>query len=282
MNVTSSLLVILSAIGSCGEDSCGEEAAKPNAEPIQILTTKDGVRFGLWPQRPDRPAPTLVVLASSIEETLSSPYFRQSGHILARQGYLCVSVDLPCHGQETRPQESPGLSGWRVRTDRDEDFVADATDRMRKVMDYLIAERLADPERIGVLGTSRGGFMALHFAASDPRVKCVAAFAPVTDLGALSEFRGAEHQPLVRRLAIEKQADALANRAIWLVIGDRDARVGTDLAIQFARLVTAASLAKQLSPRVDLHVLASPQGHTTPAGSAEQAAIWIDKQMGGN
>ena len=117
-------------------------------------------------------------------------------------------------------------------------------------------------------GTSRGGFAALHFAAADPRVKCVAAFAPVTDLGALTEFRGAEQNPLVARLALEHRADDLAGRAIWLIIGDRDDRVGTDNVIRFARSVTAASLKNGETAHVTLHVVPEPKGHTTPAGAA--------------
>jgi dienelactone hydrolase len=123
------------------------------------------------------------------------------------------------------------------------------------VLDHLIAAGVADPERVAACGTSRGGFAALHFAAADPRVKCVAAFAPATDLGALSEFRGAGDHPLAARLALQRRDDDLAGRAVWLVIGDRDERVGTD------------------------HVVSEPRGHATPAGAAEQGAKWIEQQV---
>jgi dienelactone hydrolase len=189
-----------------------------------------------------------------------------------------VSVDLPCHGQDARPGEK-GLSGWRVRCLAKKDIVADTTSTLKKVLDYLIAEKLTDPERVAALGTSRGGFVAVHFAAADPRVRCVAAFAPVTDLAALSEFRGVGDDPFVQSLSLERQAHALAERPIWLVIGDRDERVGTDRAIQFARRVTTAALEAQRSPRVELHVLPEPKGHTTPVGSAERAAAWLEQQL---
>jgi dienelactone hydrolase len=244
----------------------------------QLLTTASGVRFGIWPERPAQPAPTLFVLAGGIEDSLGSNTFRQSGNHLAKRGYLCVSVDLPCHGDDARPGEK-GLSGWRVRCVAKKDIVADTTARLKMVLDYLIAERLTDPARVAALGTSRGGFMAVHFAAADPRVRCVAAFAPVTDLAALSEFRGVGDDPFVQSLALERQAAALAERPIWLVIGDRDERVSTDRAIQFVRRVTTAALEAQRSPRIELHVLPEPKGHTTPAGSAELAAAWIEQQM---
>jgi dienelactone hydrolase len=256
-------------------------SAVAGAEPVQVGATPSGVRYGLWPDRPpgQKPAPTLVVLASTIEETLGHPYYRQAGNDLAARGYLCVSVDLPCHGAEVRPGEPAGLGGWRRRCDGDEDFIAPLVSRLRAVLDHLVAEGVADPARIAACGTSRGGFAALHFAAAEPRVACVAAFAPVVDLAALSEFRGAEEAPAVRRLALEGRLDPLAGRPVWLIIGDRDARVGTDRTISLARRLTARSLEAGKSPRVDLHVVAEPKGHTTPAGAAGQAADWIDRQL---
>lgn len=257
----------------------GDDVTLAQEADVQILTTKTGVRFGVWPTIPKQPAPTLFVLAGSIEGTLGDAYYRQSGNNLSRLGYLCVSVDLPCHGREQRSDEPHGLAGWRYRCDRDQDVIADSNQRLRSVLDHLIEARLTDAERVAACGTSRGGFAALHFAAADPRVKCVAAFAPVTDLGALTEFRGAEQHPLVLRLALERRADDLAGRALWLVIGDRDDRVGTDHVIRFARSVTAASLTNRREALVELHVVPEPQGHTTPAGAAAQAAHWIEQQV---
>lgn len=87
---------------------------------------------------------------------------------------------------------------------------------------------------------------------------------PVLDLAALREFRGAETNALVRSLALLQHAEKLAGRAAWLIIGDRDERVGTEHAITFARRLTERSLARGLPGRVDLHVIVEPRGHTTP------------------
>jgi dienelactone hydrolase len=153
--------------------------------------------------------------------------------------------------------------------------MADLTGRLTKVLDHLIAKKLTDPARVGIVGTSRGGFSAIHCAIADPRLKCVAAYAPVTDLAALSEFRGGEDLPIVKKLALVEYADILAERPVWIIIGDRDERVSTDRAIALARKISAVAVAKNVTPRVDLHVLSSP-GHTTPAGAAETSAAWID------
>lgn len=244
-----------------------------------ILTTKAGIRFGIWPAKPEKPVPTLFIFGGSIEETLNSAYFRQSGNQLAKLGYLCVGVDLPGHGTDTRAGEPAGIDAWRARCEKGEDFVAQATERFRAVLDELIDLKLTDPERVGACGTSRGGFMAVQFAAADERVKCVAAFAPVTDLMSLREFHSLQRRELADRLSLKPQAEKLAGRPVWLIIGDVDDRVSSDEAIVFCRAVTAASRKQNKVSRVDLLVVSEPQGHTTPAGAAELAAGWLDRQL---
>ncbi len=247
--------------------------------PIRLMETTTGVKFGVWGTESSEPASTLFILANSIDGTLGDPYFRQSGNQLAEQGYLCVTIDIPGHGLQHRSDEPEGLAGWRTRTDNGEDLVAETNRRLSEVLDYLISIGRTDPERVAACGTSRGGFLALHFAAAEPRVKCVAAFAPVTDLLALREFKGAEDNALVNSLSAINQAAKLANRPVWIIIGDRDERVGTDHAIALARAITASALAQGLDPAVELHVLPEPKGHTTPHGAPAAAATWIAAQL---
>ena len=267
-----------------GPARAAEAVTVPGEESrtVELHQTDTGVKFGAWGDKSatPTPTPTLFVLSGTIEETLGDPYFRQSGNLLAEEGYLCVSLDLPCHGLEQRPDEPNGLDGWRFRAQHDEDFVAETVSRLRRVLDYLIDTGRTDADKVAVCGTSRGGFIALHFAAADNRVKCVAAFAPVTDLEVLREFKGLDQDPHVHSLALSRQADRLAGRPVWLIIGDQDLRVGTDNTISLARQITSASRAKKLPSQVELHVMPEPRGHTTPKGSAERAAGWIRGWMG--
>lgn len=271
MKRLAALVTLLGLVGLTAFTAMAEKAPA-----LQIRETLSGVRYGLWGRPAATPAPLLIVLSATIEESLGQEYFRQCGDVLANEhGFLCVSIDLPAHGPQQRADERAGLEGWRDRADRQEDFVAANNARLRAVLDHLIATGQADSARIAACGTSRGGFMALHFAAAEPRVKCVAAFAPVTDLTALREFEGAEADLHVASLALVHQAEALAARPVWLVIGDRDARVSTDAAIAFVRAVTATALKENLNPQAEIHVLPEPKGHTTPAGAPKAAAAWI-------
>ena len=92
--------------------------------------TESGVKYGVWGYPVEGPAPVLINLGSTIEEILSSAYFRQAGNELAERGYLSVSIDIPGHGDQHRAGEPDGLKAWRVRTDRAENFVTENNRRV--------------------------------------------------------------------------------------------------------------------------------------------------------
>ena len=120
--------------------------------------------------------------------------------------------------------------------------------------------------------------MALHFAAADERVKCTAAFAPVTSLLALREFTGMNEHAATKALALPNHADKLAGRPIWVCIGNQDDRVGTDEVIAFTRRVGAAAVAKGRAVPVELHVMPSA-GHSIHPMAHQEAAAWILASM---
>jgi dipeptidyl aminopeptidase/acylaminoacyl peptidase len=65
-------------------------------------------------------------------------------------------------------------------TYRGMDFFTDDADA-RAGLDYLTALPDVNPERLGIVGHSRGGMTALRTAAQDERVRSVVALAPPTD-----------------------------------------------------------------------------------------------------
>lgn len=246
------------------------------------LKTTGGVEFAIIGDKPAEPAPTLFIFALDTAGTLDRAIYRQAGTLLAEKGWLCVSLDLPCHASQHREGEAAELKGWRQRIDAGENIMEEFTGRAKKVLDFLIAEKYTDPTRVAACGTSRGGFSACHFAIADPRVKCVAAYAPVADLTMLREFSGTKNPSLVQTLALASHVDQLADRCVWIVIGDNDQRVSTDNVIEFARKLSAASVQKKLPRRhVELYV-ASVEGHSTPPDTAEKSAAWIEKMLKAN
>ena len=260
----------------------GSVEARSSEASITRGTTPEGIEYGLWGTLNGQAAPTLFILSGTIEGTLENPTYRQCGSLLAEHGYLCVSIDLPCHGTQARHGEPTGLSGWSHRAARDDDFVAECNARLSGVLDHLITIGVTVPDQVAACGTSRGGFLAIHFAAHDFRVKCVVGFAPVTDLAALSEFRAIPQHPLVGKLSLVNQADKLAGRPVWIVIGDRDDRVGTNHAFEAISRLNAVARQRNIPSRTELHIISEPRGHTTPSNyRIKPPAEWIHRQLTG-
>lgn len=251
--------------------------ARAQAPKVTALKTPDGVAFALLGEKKDRPAPTLFVFATAAEQTLTSADYNRAGQLLAKDGCLCVSLDVPCHGADAKKGEAAGLDGWRARLAAGTDVAVSLTKQASAVLDHLIKEEYTDAKRVAVIGTSRGGFMALHWAAAEPRVGCVAAFAPVTDLLVLREFRGMEDHAATKGLALIRHADKLPGRPMWVCIGNNDDRVSTDHLIAFTRKVVAESTAKKVPAPVELHVMPTV-GHRIHDSAHAEAAAWIAKQ----
>lgn len=249
---------------------------------METSRTCSGIPFGIIRAKGPPPTPVLFVFALGIEDTLCSPAYNRVGDVLWEQGFACVSLDMPCHGADRRSEEPDGLDGWRSRIEAGEDLIGSFAARSSAVLDRLIEQEQVDPRRVAAWGVSRGGFMALHWAARDRRIGCAAAVAPVTDLLALAEFEGAPKRDAVESLALVHRADDLANRAIWVCIGNNDKRVDTDSAIRFARAVAISASSRGLEPSVDLHVVRGAEhrlGHLAHLGAQQEAAEWIGSQL---
>jgi dipeptidyl aminopeptidase/acylaminoacyl peptidase len=145
------------------------------------------------------------------------------------------------------------------------------------VLDYLIRQGFTDGTRVAVFGTSRGGFMAFHFAAAEPRVRHIAAFAPVTDLLTLREFFEMPNDQRARAIAANTLAGRLQDCAIWIIIGSTDHRVGTSRAVAFTQRLIEVAEARGRRPSIELHIEPT-EGHRVPDGCYAQAAHWLQKQ----
>lgn len=244
------------------------------------LTTPGGVSYGMVGEKAATPSPTLFIFSNTVERSLGDPDFNRLGLLLRqRKGFILVSLDMPAHGQDRRPGDTKTqLAGWRERLAGGEDIVASLMPKVSAVLDALVANGTTDPARVGAYGISRGGFMALHFAAVDPRIKWLVAFSPVTDLLALDEFNGMAGNAQTRALAVVRVASRLAGRPIWMSIGNNDDRVGTDKAIALSRRIVEESLAQGKLPNVELHIYAT-RGHSSIPAQHDTAADWWIAQM---
>lgn len=245
------------------EDTASTKAAtKPAA--MRLMQTPSGTKFGLFGEKPATPAPTLFIFATAIDDMGKDPtsIYTSTGREVAQAGWIYVALDPPCHGYDHKEGEPGALNGWAHRIKTGQDPMAPFVKRCVDVLDFLVAERYADPDRIAASGTSRGGFCALHFAAGEPRVRAVACVSPVTNPLALSEFADVTREE-VQGIHYDALVDRLAGKAVWLSMGNDDARVNTDDCVTLARkLVAATRRSKPESKIVPVELIVGPsEGH---------------------
>ena len=255
---------------------------------MKLLETPEGALFGLLGEKGPIPAPTVFLFGMSAEQALDSDFFEGLRRPLIDRGCIFVSLDLPGHGMDQKEGDRPevpgtagaksALYGWRLRMEKGDPVIPAFIAKVSSVLGYLIREGYTDPEKVVAAGSSRGAFVAAHFAAADKRIKCVVCLCPVTNLPALYEFNGMEHDPIVNSLSALSIAGKLAGRPAWISIGNNDLRVSTDDAIAFARKLVELSGTEEKVADVELYVYPAA-GHNCTPRSRELAAAWIGEKL---
>jgi dipeptidyl aminopeptidase/acylaminoacyl peptidase len=158
-----------------------------------VLTASDGepiagnVRF-----RPDLAGPLPVAIFvhgfKAFKDWGWGPYI---GEQLARQGFYAVAFNFSHNGVEGDGQEFTRLDRFARNTYSRE------VRELGKIVDAVADGRLpeadrADRERIGLLGHSRGGGIAILEASRDPRARAVVVWGAVPDFNRYTERQKGE------------------------------------------------------------------------------------------
>jgi pimeloyl-ACP methyl ester carboxylesterase len=244
----------------------------------QRMTAPAGFRFALSGATREKPAPVLFLLGGSMDDTVTNETFARIAVPWREAGGMVVAVDSPSHGAEQPTDEKNSLRAWRNRLVAGDNFVPTFTARLRGLLDHLIRERLADESRVGVAGISRGGFLAVHFAASEPRVRFIGAFTFVSDLSTLVEFNGAEQNPLVRSLGLIHLAGRVTDRSLFGIIGSTDYRAGTARAIELIVRVAETAVAMGKRPAAELKIV-PVAGHQLELQDFSTGGGWLASRL---
>lgn len=178
------------------------------------------------------------------------------------------SRTLPFHGPGFDNQEAMGH--WAHELAGNHNLFAPFIQETQKEIQGLIRESVIDPAHLGVMGLSRGAFVAAHLAAKEPLIKTLLGFAPLTALTG-------DH-PLFHTLSLENIAHALIGKRVRFYIGNRDERVKT--ASCFSLIEHLADLNwhhGHRSPPVELIISPSIgyKGHGTPPEVFRDGARWL-------
>ena len=204
-----------------------------------------------------RSAPVVLLLhgfSSNKERMVQSV-----GRALQRRGIASLALDLPFHGErdggrDAIPYRNPLalVTAWTT-----------AVSEARAAIEWLAAQPEADAERIGALGYSLGGFLALMTASEEPAVRVVT-IAAAGDLPDTTPYAALVRRAVDPLRAVRK----LRGRPLLLVNGRRDT---TTRPAQAERLFAYAEEPKELRWYEG--------GHWPPASAIDDAAQWMAERL---
>lgn len=168
----------------------------------------------------------LLTLASDRHSALTVHPYSMGTQTFLAVGHRVVSFDLPHHGERVGSY-GQGIDGFRNAYVAGEDPFKQLIEDGRAVIDHCQTLGVAPAGRIVIDGTSRGGYMALRLMAADQRFIAGSLNAPVTDWRYLREFAADRDRPDLDDLRLDRYADALVGRPVYMAIGHLDERVST-------------------------------------------------------
>jgi dienelactone hydrolase len=153
------------------------KAAELMPRPLERveIDSPDGVLPGyLIPARGVQGPAPVVIFYNGFDVTKELLYgiIREE---FADRGIACLVVDTPGTGEPLRLRDVPSRPDYEVPTSA--------------IVDQLVTRPDLDPERIGLLGISLGGYYAPRGASFEHRIKACAAWGGVWDYGAVWQHR---------------------------------------------------------------------------------------------
>lgn len=231
--------------------------------------------FWTGPDLADGVLPAFFYFALSGEDSLHLDPYNQPIAFLKDAPLRCFSFTIPFHGPGFDNNKAIDL--WRDEFLKNPQFLDHFFQKCISNIDYLIKQGIVDEEKIAVGGLSRGGFVATHLAARDPRIKYVLGFAPVTKLSFLEELQDAGHG-----WDLIDQVHQLMHVRLRYYIGNRDLRVSTRACFDFIEKLTDTTFHHgHRSPTIELIISPSVgfKGHGTLPHTFKDGIEWLKKQL---
>ena len=189
---------------------CFQKAAKTSHKPIRFVripfgkTTMPGYLCLVDNSGKKRP---LLIIHSGFDGTGEELYF-EIARLAVKRGFNCLLFEGPGQGEMIRVQKIPFRPDW-------ENVVT-------PVVDYALKLPETDPQRIGLIGFSMGGYLAPRAVAFEHRIK-----ACVADGGVYDFYANAIKKcpPDIKEILGNKEASEAFNKDIMSIL-DTDVDVG--------------------------------------------------------
>jgi esterase FrsA len=219
--------------------------------------------------------PAVFYFALSAHDSLNLDPYNQPAIYLSSPSLRIFSVTLPGH-DILPPTEA--LRFWAEEIHHGRDVIQTFAQEVAVQIRHLIDQHVIDPKKIGMMGLSRGVFIAAHTAALVPEIKHVLGFAPLTRLQNAQEFKDLN----VEKWDLTHLAGKLYNRNVRFYIGNRDTRVGTESCFQFISELSAKAFEHKINS-APIELIIGPsighKGHGTSPEVFRQGAAWLEKKL---
>ena len=180
-------------------------------QPMQTLhyPSFDGLSVPAYltlPGKPAKPAPTVVLIHGG-PQLRDRWQFDAEVQILAAHGYAVFQPQFRGSSGFGKHFEEAGYGQWGQAMQEDIDAG----------VKYLVDQKIADPQRLCIVGASYGGYAALWALAKDPQLfKCGASVAGVSDLRRmLHDDSDMSHNAVAREIVRHRLGDGSEMKATF-------------------------------------------------------------------
>lgn len=278
--------------------ACGavrsDDGAAPPGPPTTTYLVKEAtlvngavtVRLNI-PLQPSGPKPAVIALLGDTHPIVAAGFVAATYTV--RWGLLgpapTPAPDAAVVGKWVLASPSEAVLGERYLRD-----ISTTADKfVPAVVDWLIAQPEVDAKRLGFVGGSTNGFIALRAAAVDQRIGVVVAIAACADYQRFLQgsAMGMNGQPLrlapdyaawMRTQEVIRDPAAITHAALLMVNRAGDPLIPVDCADETARILTDA-YARAGDPARFRYLRLDGEGHGMSGPEVEAALEWLQRWL---
>lgn len=244
-----------------GEDLLVETVAFPSPVKSVDHAHNDTVRGKLF--RKERPEKAAVIVLGGWRHDPMTPAL---GAQLAGGGVQVLYLQLPFQEQRTPAGRRPGEVTFSADLDQNEATFVQLAQDVGRARDWLVRERGIDAKRVGLLGTSLGGFAVASLYGLSHDYACAGVMLAGSNIDAVVfngsfltaqlatelEEKGIDRDDFRKRMALVDPGtwvDAKRRDGLFLLAAEKDSVVPLDTVKALAKLYGGAHL--EIMPGVD-------------------------------
>lgn len=224
----------------------------------------NGIEFHyLGPSLSEGPAPTIFYFALSAQATLLVDPYNQPITSLDFHRVRVMTCTIPEHEEPKSPYDA--IASWVQHLQNHQDILTSFFKKVAEAIHVMIEKNMIKIHQFGLMGLSRGAFIATHLSYYFDFPIPVVGFSPLIKLSQTKEAQ--EAKMLTSSLDLTNFKDKLIDKRIFYFIGNKDSRVGSKICADF--IFDLALLANEKNIRslpFELKVFPSIgyMGHGTP------------------